>query len=507
MVVQLHSFTIVFVVSLSFLLFASKTCMRCDDVFMGEQNREFGVLQNGDPALLSIVLEGKSIYEGDQCQNGCPENHNNNNNHKGDRNVASTAASTTSASERSKSDNSVNNKKQNKSNGVLAVTVIGSPSLPNGTLTNAFKERLLHGLRTALLTGSPWLVIPCKDEERNHVEEFFTQLLNPSEVLFPEYLLSLLPPAVQPLARQLRDSMAFEMSLLQWLRRGRVVRRLEYSINGDETVMKREKKHEEEENTMIMSMKQRETLGNKVIEDTASPRMMRYGASTWIIPAIVWDDNNNNNNENEEMETNAEVERAAELLQQRILHARAYDERVQEGLQSTENLHWLKKECFDIVVVSGMYNEVYAKALFAKALRRLWTLPYAPNISRSPHSYHYHQKQYRQHEPLAFLAECVRVRVTSADDPMPDWIIPTPLLVSGPSPSSFGAYAGSLARFFGTYSHAIYVNYKRWYNCLHASLVSYGVLSFLNEVCILTGAVLSGTLSLQEITRAAFIRG
>ncbi|KAH9597123.1 hypothetical protein LSM04_002961 [Trypanosoma melophagium] len=512
MFVQLHSFTIVFVGCLSLLLLATKACMRCDDVFIGERHREFGVLRNGDPALLSIVLEGTSIYERDECRNGCPDNNNNNNNNNNDQkrggNVADIAAQISSSSERSKSDSNGNNRKRAKSNGVLAVTVIGSPSLPNGILTNGFKERLLHGVRTALLTGSPWLVIPCKDEERSHVERFFAHLWNPGEVLFPDYLLSVLPPVVQLLARQLRDSMAFEVSLLRWLRHGRVIRRLAYT-NNDETVMRNEKENEGEEKKVIMSVMQSERVESEEAKDTTSPRLLRYGSSLWILPAIVWDDNNNNNNNNDsdDMETNNEVERAVELLQQRILYARAYDERMLAEQQLNEKMDWLKTDCFDLIVVSGMYNEVYAKALFRKELRRLWRLPYAPNISQSKHNYHYHHKQYKQHESSVLLAECVRVRVTSAGDPRPAWIMPTPLLVNGPSSSSFSPHVGSLARFFATYSHTIHVNYRRWYNCIHASLVSYGLVSFINEVCVLIGSLLSGTLSLQDITRAAFIRG
>ncbi|KEG11478.1 hypothetical protein DQ04_02581060 [Trypanosoma grayi] len=450
-------------VVLSSLLFASEAWMHLDDVFGGDgQGGHLSVLRNGEPALLGSVIGGAALFSTDALARD------------GGADVAESLANTAAAS--SSSSGSTFN-----ANGSVAVVVLGVASLPDGIITSAFKQRLLQGVRVALLTGSPWVVVPCGLEERRNAEDFLWGLQPPGEALFPDAVVTMMPPSLQGLARQIRDSMAFEASLKTWMQRGRIIERLSDALYADAPAA-------DTTTTTTTS-----TAG----EDMSSPRLLRYGSSEWILPGIVWGEVDRSR----DTATVTEAMRAVELLVRRIFYVHLYDQKENIQRQPVGEPAWLQNDCFSVIVVGSMYNERYMRAIFLKEMRRVWRLP-PPNgaAPRQP------MREQQQFSPSVLTAECVRVLVTSADDAEPALFLPSPLFVRGPPSSQFSPRSSALARFLGVYAHTIHVNYQRWLACLHCSLVSHRALSFVNELFVLLGSLVTETLSLQDFTQTTLVR-
>ncbi|ESL08800.1 hypothetical protein TRSC58_03491 [Trypanosoma rangeli SC58] len=418
------------------LLAAFESWLRCDDVFGLNGREHLGVLRNGDVEVIRAVADGGLFFQRDTSQM------------RGNSNTSTDACSAPLTTDADK-------------NNVMAVIVMGAPSLPEGAIDSTTKARLLHGVRTALLAGAPWIIASGGVQERESAEQFLWEMPYPSEALFPDAMLSELPPKLRSLAGHMRDSMSFDTSLKSWIRRGRVLKRQPHPLPGDEAKE----------------------------EDMSFPRLLRYGAAEWVLPGFLWGDADDADGSEE----TTGAERAVMLLQRRLLEMHA-DFRNESGQkQPTGRPLWPCNGCFNVIVVSSMHNERYARALVYKAMRRDW-------VSWS-------SSQTKQQEQWA-SAECVHVLVTSADDAEPTWAVPSPLFVRGPiqSMTNFSPTSSLLARFLGVYAHAIHANYLRWFACVQVSLLSHRTFSLINEVCRVIVAHLTETISVRDLAYSAFDR-
>ncbi|RNF26512.1 uncharacterized protein Tco025E_01217 [Trypanosoma conorhini] len=427
------------------LLAAFDSWLRCDDVFGTDGQEHLGVLRNGDAGLIDAVANGGLFL-----QQGAPQT-------SGGGNASTDTRSAPLAVDVDR-------------NYVVAVIVMGAPPLPEGVISGTTKARLLHGLRTALLAGAPWVIVPGGEGERRSAEQFLWSLEHPPVALFPDAMLSELPPKLQRLAEQMRDSMSFDTSLKSWIRRGRVVKRLSHPSPGDEATR---------------------------AEDMSSPRLLRYGAAEWIIPGFLWGDPDDVGG----AEARTGAEQAVMLLQRRLFEAHAdfLNESKQE--RRTEQQLQPRHGCFNVIVVSSMHNERYSRALVYKTMRRDWVL-WSTSLGAPPWSPPQTKPQQRQQTSV----DCLHVLVTSADDAEPTWNVPSPLFVPGPikSMTNFSLQSSLLARFLGVYAHAIHANYRRWFACLQVSLLSYRTLSLVNEICRVILAHLTETLSERDLAYSAF---
>ncbi|RNF12452.1 hypothetical protein TraAM80_00304 [Trypanosoma rangeli] len=426
-----------------FLLAAFESWLRCDDVFGLNGHEHLGVLRNGDVEVIQAVANGGLFFQRDSSQM------------HGDGNTSTDACNAPLATDADK-------------NNVMAVIIMGAPSLPEGVIGSTAKARLLHGVRTALLAGALWIITSGGIRERESAEQFLWEMQCPSESLFPDAMLSELPPKLRNLAGHMRDSMSFDTSLKSWIRRGRVLKRQPNPLLGD---------------------KAKE-------EDMSFPRLLRYGAAEWILPGFLWADADDTGGSEE----TTGAEQAVMLLQRRLLemHADFLNESRQK--RPTERALWPCDGCFNVIVVSSMHNERYARALVHKAMRRDWGLwSSSRGASQWPSSQAKEQEQWAS-------AECVHVLVTSADDAEPTWAVPSPLFVRGPiqSMTNFSPTSSLLARFLGVYAHAIHANYRRWFACMQVSLLSHRTFSLINEVCRVILAHLTETISVRDLAYSAF---
>ncbi|KAF5223417.1 hypothetical protein TcYC6_0081290 [Trypanosoma cruzi] len=431
-----------FILFLCVLLTAFESWLRCDDVFGLDGDDHISVLRNGDAVFIDAVVN-KGFFS--QTNEG-----------------GNTSSDDPKASFSADVDTSQ----------VLAVIVMSAPSLPEGVISSITKARLLHGVRTALLAGAPWIIVPGSVEERRSAEKFLWELRSPSEALFPDATLSELPAKVQKLAVQMRDSMSFDTSLKNWIRRGRLLKRLSHASYVDEEMK---------------------------VEDMSSPRLLRYGAAEWILPGFLWGEAG----QSEEAETMTYAEQAVRLMKQRLLAVHADFQNEDSKERPTEKNARAHRGCFNVIVVSSMHNERHARAMVYSTIRREWGASSPVSASQKSVSQIKQQEQQKQ-----IFSECIHVLVTSAGDVEPTWEVPSPLFVRGPiqSMANFSLQSSFLARFLGVYAHAIHANYRRWFACMQVSLLSYGPLSLIYEICTIIVAHLTETLSVRDLAYSTFDR-
>lgn len=85
------------------------------------------------------------------------------------------------------------------------VVVAGAWRRPNGTLSKAFENRVVHGLRVAMLLRAPHLLLTGGLNDSAIAREYAYTLRNASGVIFPQKLLRSLAPHASSVAARLRQ--------------------------------------------------------------------------------------------------------------------------------------------------------------------------------------------------------------------------------------------------------------------------------------------------------------
>ncbi|KAH8606299.1 hypothetical protein ERJ75_001527600 [Trypanosoma vivax] len=340
-------------------------------------------------------------------------------------------------------------------------------------------------MRVALLTGSPWLVIPVGEGRRRAAVEFLRSLHPPAEALFPDDVVNSLLPNLREVAMQMRDSMAFEASWMSWFQHGILIDRFVIPKGEEATRDSRE----------ALSGSGVVDEDHQLLADYSSPRLLRHGSSNWIIPGLLWDEGT----PSQALDDVVDMKPAVQLLLERLVVAGTRDKESGRLPQQVDEHDWLRKSCADFVVVSSMHNERYAFTILTKELRRSWKLhSLAPSTVAGKLAPSFPTKC-GQEDSILLNLSCSRAHVVSAEDGFPEIVSPSPWLVGSPLWMDPNTNASTPLVFIGTYAHIIYANYKRWYVCLRASLMSYSNMNYIGEMYNFLKSILMNIVDVPEL--------
>ncbi|EAN79474.1 uncharacterized protein TEOVI_000492000 [Trypanosoma equiperdum] len=413
--------------------------IRGDDLLGRENHQRFSVLPNGNAIHLNFVI---------RKNRNCTDHHSSHSD-EGIKDSISGISTAADAIPKKRSSTAPHHVKQPSSTGVMAVFTFGRPHLPNGAITDTFKKRLVHAVRMALLTGAPWIIVPCSRGERTNSEAFLRNMGSPGDLLFNDAVVEDLPPELQELAKQLRDSMRFAASLDEWIQSGNPIEHFARVANVEGTGV-----------------------------SIASPRLLRHGQSQWIIPEFVWVDRN----ESWVVNTKEDIKHGLLVLLRRVLQIDFYGENSESQSKQDADAAWLERGIFDIIVVGSMHNEGF---LYSATSRELSFL------SRAHRQSTVLQRQGRENLLVSWLSKNINVRITSAEDSVPEITVPEPWIVDAqPEPRALRK-AWWLFRMLAPLSHTIHLNYCRWSACIRCSLTSVRIINFVFEFFAAIEAILT----------------